>query len=123
MDVAERELLQSSAGTGQYLLVNLSVALEGVKDPKAIPALSRLLNSRYTQTRRSAAYAIRQTGSNDSIKPLTQALYDSDRDVRYQAVMGLTEITKQYSWGPSIDRYHADEQRYLEYWRKWAKER
>lgn len=123
LDIAEKTLLQTPSGVDQYLITNVAVALGHVKDPKAIPTLTRLLGSRYVQARRSAVAAIRNTGADAAIEPLTKALYDNDLEVRYEGVIGLAEITKQYTWGPSIDLFNMDEQRYLAYWRNWARNR
>lgn len=123
LGAAEKILLYPPKGIDSYLIVNLAHALTKIRNPKAIPALARLLESSNTVVRQSSAYAIRHTGGDAAIKPLTKALYDSDRDVRYQAVMGLAVITEQYSWGPALDGYESNEQHYLTYWRKWAARR
>jgi hypothetical protein len=52
---------------------------------------------------------------------LSKLLYNSDKEIRYEAVMGLAEITGQGSWGPAVNIFNSDEQRYLTYWREWAK--
>ncbi len=123
LETAERALLQAQPGTDSYSMASLTVAIEYVKDPGALPILTRLLGAHYVRARHSAAAAIRHIGTDAAIEPLTQALYDNDHEVRYQAVIGLAEITGQGTWGPTTDKYGKEEQRYLEYWRKWAKER
>ncbi|HKQ72666.1 MAG TPA: HEAT repeat domain-containing protein [Blastocatellia bacterium] len=123
LDVAEKILLAPPTSIDSYLIGNLARALEGIKDPNAIPTLGRLLESHNIALRYSSAYAIRHTGVDAAIKPLTKALYDNDQNVRYQAVMGLAEITRQYSWGPALDQYNSNEQHYLNYWRNWAAKR
>ena len=103
LEFAEKMLSGRPSGIALELINNLTAALHGVKDPKAIPTLVRLLGSRYVEVRRSSAFALRRTGADAAISPLMKALYDNDRDVRYHAVMGLAEITKQYSWAPAMD--------------------
>lgn len=106
------------------LLRRLAFAIQdGVKDPSAIPALTRLLRARDIQTRRGAAAALRHTEVEAAIEPLSMALQDSDREVRYHAVFGLAVITGQYEWAPSADVFERDEQRYLTHWREWVKTR
>jgi len=95
----------------------------GVRDPRAIPLLVQLLHSDDVYVRRGAASALRNTYDGGAIKPLTDALYDSDREVRYYAVVGLGEITGQNEWTPSVGYFDQNEQRFLKYWRDWAKSR
>jgi hypothetical protein len=123
LEFAEKMLSRRPSGIAPDLINNLAYALHGVKDPKAIPTLMRLLRSRDVEVRRSSALALRQTGSDAAINPFMKALYDNDRDVRYHAVMGLAEITKQYSWAPARDKYDSNELHYLTYWRNWAAKR
>lgn len=123
IEFAEKMLSRRPSGIAPDLINNLAPALHGVKDPNAIPTLVRLLESRYVEVRRSSALALRRTGSDAVINPFMKALYDNDRDVRYHAVMGLAEITKQYSWAPARDKYDSNERHYLTYWRNWAAKR
>lgn len=51
LGLAERTLFNPPAGTEPYLLDNISAALEGIKDPRAIPVLQRLLRSPNSRTR------------------------------------------------------------------------
>jgi len=117
---AERLLLRRPANTDDYLLANLSSALEGIRDPQALPTLKRLLKSTDRNTRLSAALALRQMRTADAIEGLSAALDDSDRDVRYQAVIGLAEFTRQDSWAPSISLFRQDEKPYLVHWKAWV---
>jgi hypothetical protein len=122
MSMVEKILLRP-AESEKPILGGLAFNLEGVKDQKAIPSLSRLLDAGDIQTRRGAAAALRNTGSPSAIEPLSKGLEDNDIEVRYSAVIGLAEITKQYGHGPAVDLYMQDEQRYLTYWQGWAKNR
>ena len=123
LEFAEKMLSRPPRGSDTNLISNFAPALHGVKDPKAIPSLVRLLGSRYVEVRRSSALALRRIGSDAAINPFMKALYDSDRDVRYHAVMGLAEITKQYPWAPAREKYDSNERRFLTYWRNWAASR
>jgi len=73
--------------------------------------------------RRAAAAALRHTQADGAIGPLSMALEDSDREVRYQAVLGLATITGQNEWSPTLDQFEREEQHYLSYWREWVKTR
>jgi HEAT repeat protein len=123
LDIAASTLLNEAAVSDQFLYVNLAGALRSVRNPDAIPVMIRLLESPAPHVRRAATSAIRNSGVDAAISPLAKALHDSDREVRYQAVIGLAEITGQDNWGPSVDLYARDEQRYLGYWQDWAKRR
>jgi hypothetical protein len=93
----------------------------GVRSPEAIPALERLLRAPDFKVRRGAAQALRNTGSSRAIAGLAEALNDSERDIRYIAVIGLGEITRQNEWSPSIDNFYQHEAYFLSYWRNWVK--
>lgn len=93
----------------------------GIKDPRAIPLLIPLLASHNVYLRRGAAAALRNTHDPRALGPLSQALYDSDREVRYYAVVGLGELTRQNQWTPSIANFDQNEQKFLKHWRDWAK--
>lgn len=121
--IAERTLLNPPSGTEPYLLDNISAALEGIKDPRAIPALQRLLRSSNTRTRWGAVSALRQMRVMEAVEGLVIALGDNDRDVRYEGVMGLAELTGQNQWAPSIGKFESDEQRYLDHWKEWSRNR
>jgi len=124
LNVVATTLLQDPTSVSESILANLSFAIEtGVKDPRAIPELSRLLSAREVRVRRAAAAGLRHTGAMDAISALGQALKDSDHDVRYEAVIGLAEITGQYEWGPSIDLFRREERHYIVHWQEWVKQR
>lgn len=75
------------------------------------------------QFRRPIAAAIRSTKSQSAIHPLSSLLADADFEIRYTAVIGLAEITGQHEWGPAQDVFQANERRYLDHWKAWAKAR
>jgi hypothetical protein len=100
----------------------LTSAMARIADKRAIPSLARLLQSRDVNIRRGAAMALRNTRDSAAIKPLTEALFDSDREVQYQAVIGLAEITGAPSeWSPASGTFDKDPKKYLDHWRDWAK--
>jgi hypothetical protein len=72
---------------------------------------------------KGAAAALRHTGVDAAMEPLSIALQDSDREVRYQAVLGLATITGKAEWGPTLNLFERDEQRYLTYWRERMRRR
>lgn len=118
---AQELLIDPPAKVPKYMLVNLSSAIgRYVKDERAIPSLRVLLGAADVLTRRAAAFALRNTGSELAIPALAIALGDTDSEVRYYAVIGLGEIANQPDWRPLMDDYALGEQKYLQYWRAWA---
>ncbi len=106
------------------LTSQLGFAIGKISDARAIPSLARLLNSKDVNIRRGAAAGLRNTRDGAAIQPLTQALFDTDRDVQYQAVIGLAEITGTVGeWAPAYPTFLTARQRYVRHWQEWAKER
>lgn len=107
-----------------YILHNLNYAIgEGVRNEKAVPSLSRLAHARDSETRRAAATALRRTGSRSALEPLARLLDDSDLQVRHDAVVGLAQISGDLEWGPNLDLFQSQEQRYLKHWHDWVREK
>lgn len=114
------DALLRSAGLSETMLSNLAGSLGGLHDPRAIPALKRLLGTNNQNITKGAAIALRQSGSPDALAPLSHLLENSDERVRYYAVVGMGEITKQDEWTPAFDEFRDHEAKYLAYWRDWA---
>jgi HEAT repeats len=114
------EALLHSPGLPGTTVANLAGSLAGLKDARAIPGLTQLVESGNPYIRLNAARALRQTGSPAALRPLSLLLNDADAQVRYYAVVGMGEITHQDEWTPALDEFRAREDRYLTHWRKWA---
>lgn len=120
----ETVLLKPDPTVPADVLHNLSYAiLIGVKDERAVPALTRLLRAGNAEVRRAAASALMHIGDTSAIDPLASALDDSDHTVQYYAVVGLAEITGQADWRPNTYDFTADPNKYLNHWREWAQKR
>lgn len=119
LDLVEKALIHP-AGRSNYLLANLAGSLGGLKDSRAIPALKRLLETNDQHIIRGAAIALRQSGSANALEPLSHLLNNGEEQVRYYAVVGLGEITRQDEWTPAFDEFREHEAHYLSYWRDWA---
>jgi hypothetical protein len=105
----------------QYLIHNANYAIrDGVKDPAAIPVLRSLLKHPSDETREAAAEALLHTGSSAAIPGLLTALNDSNNEVRFIGVLGLSEITQQRKERPTRGEFMNDQGRYLSYWSQWA---
>ncbi len=96
---------------------------EGVRDPKAVPVLRELITSGDPETRKAAASALWHVHSQEAIPSLVSLLDDSDFEVRYYSVVGLAEVTAQTEWRPNMDKFRADQAKYLQHWRDWYKNR
>lgn len=121
LNIAEDFLLHPKPNVDEYLRRNVSVSLEGIKDPRAIVTLVRLLAAPDIQTRRSSAGALRHMHTTAAIGPLLTALESSDRGVRYQGVIGLAELTGQDEWAPSVELFQKDEQHFIAHWKEWGR--
>jgi len=119
LDLVEKALTHS-AGSSENVFLNLAGSLGGLKDPKAIPALKRLLETHDQHIIKGAAIALRQSRSADALEPLSLLLNNSDEQVRYYSVVGLGEITGQDEWTPAFNEFREHEAKYLSYWRSWA---
>lgn len=117
--IVEDALLKPS-GLPENLVASLASSLRGIKDPNAIPSLTKLAGSDISRVRLGAAVALRQTASPAAIPSLSRLLNDSDTEVLYYAVVGLGEITHQDEWTPAMDEFEKNQARYLAYWRDWA---
>jgi len=121
MNLAESSLLHPEGDVPGYILHNVAYAIsEGVRDSNAVPSLSRLVRAEDVETRRAAASALRHTGSRSALEPLAQALRDGDFEVRYDAVIGMAEITGQSDWAPNMELFQSREQDFLRPWRESA---
>jgi HEAT repeat protein len=110
------------AGLSDDLHASLAASLGGLKDPKAVPALKRLLeaNANDQNITKGAAIALRQSGSAEALWPLSRLLTNNNQRVRYYAVVGMGEITRQDEWTPAFPEFLEHEGKYLSHWRDWA---
>jgi len=127
LPLLETHLRQSSKLKGAHFDMNLASLLRGLKDPEAVPAMSRLLKADDPKTREGAVQALRNIGGDEVIDPLVEGLSDSDAQVRWICAMALTEIVKPGPTEalpfPGSDQFEAHEELYIDAWKKWAAER
>ncbi len=107
-------------GLSSNMISNLAGSLGGLHDPQAVPSLSKLSASSNAETRLGAAIGLRQSHSPTALIPLSRLLEDTDTRIRYYAVVGMGEITKQDESTPGFDEFRNREAKYLSYWRNWA---
>jgi HEAT repeat protein len=124
LHLAAEALLLPAEGPPSEATRNLLAGIsQGVKNPQAVPALATLLRQGNDPVRRAAASALVNTASPSAIDALAQALDDGDYEVRYDAVVGLAEITGQRAWRPTRDDFRNREATYLSYWKEWRRAR
>lgn len=131
LPLAEKSLQESPhieiKDTGFSMSTGWSVVLDEIKDRRAAPALIRMLKTPDAPTRCALLRALAQTGVEDAIEPLAQALDDADQQVRWYAVMALAEFAGQDEsegeWYPSMEKFKTDERLYIDHWREWATRR
>src|SRR5579859_860930 len=119
LPVVSQALLEPDGLPGN-IVEGLANSLRGLKDPNAVPSLSKLTASSNGRIRLGAVVALRQSGSATAIPALARLLNDPDKEVLYYAVVGLGEITHQDEWTPAMQEFSQHEKRYLDYWRRWA---
>jgi hypothetical protein len=99
----------------------LLVIENDVKNPKSVPAITRLLRSHDPPSRRAAAEALWHTASSDAIPDLLRILQDPDQEVRFYAVRALSDIANEPGWGgPGESEFQEHQQQYLTHWQKWG---
>lgn len=119
LELVENALLHPEGSLSQLKPI-LAGSLAGLTDPRSIPTLIRLLKTHDQQITRSVAIALRKSGSEQALSPLSGLLDNGELQVRYSAVVGMGEITRQDEWTPALDEFHNHEGKYLAYWRDWA---
>jgi hypothetical protein len=119
LSTIQSALMNRQEGIGAGVLTKTSFALRFISSPDALPALSELLNAPDKETRKNVTQALRRLGAK-AIVPMKLALQDSDSEVRYEAIMGLAETTKQWEWAPALDLYTQNEQKFLRHWLEWS---
>lgn len=123
LDRAEEILRSVPPGEQPYPVAGLAVALQSIKDPKAIPVLAALASAPNEHVRENSVAALSQIGTQDAVEPLLKALNDKNQEVRFYAASGLAQVTGQTDWWVGPETYKAKEEYYLTHWREWAKSR
>ncbi len=118
------DILSHPGDVPDYLIENLASGIAiGVRKPDAIPLLGKLLTLQDVRVRRAAATALGNTQTFPATPKLALALDDPDFRVRFYAVIGFAEITRQTKWHPSEDEFREHEQKYLAHWKEWVSAR
>ncbi len=117
VDTATNALLTQSSDQDTAVLHNLRVGIrDGVKTPDALPQLSKLVQSGDAETRRAAMQALRHINLPASEALFSAGLRDPDQGVRYNAVLGLSEMSGGRNMHPNPMEFHKHEDHYTTYW-------
>jgi HEAT repeats len=115
------DLLLTNALTSEQRQTFLLTIANSVKNPKALPEISRLLLSSDPVSRRAAAEVLWHIASPNPIPDLARILEDPDQEVRFYAVRGLSDIANEPGWGgPGESELQERQQEYLAHWRNWV---
>jgi hypothetical protein len=116
------EIVERQAAAADQLTARiLGLALRSVKQPRSVPFLAQFLARGSPVMRQGAAVGLRNVGVQAGIPPLILALDDSDHQVRFLAILGLVQLSGDYSWSPTEEDFQSDESKYLSHWKSWGK--
>jgi len=116
LPLAEDALLRKSSADSMSFN-NVKWALREVKDPRAIPALARIMKRGDAETRREATEALGKTKSRNALQPLGEALNDEDHEVRLNAVRSLANVTGNTQFLLSDEAFVEREARIIAEWK------
>lgn len=117
VEIFERQ----AAATDELTARIFGLALRSAKQPRSVPFLAELLARGSPVMRQGAAVGLRNIGVQAGIPPLISALDDSYHQVRYLAILGLVQLSRDYSWSPTEEDFQRDESKYLNHWKSWGK--
>jgi HEAT repeat protein len=116
LPLAEDALLRKSSADSMSFN-NVKWALREVRDPRAIPALARIVKRGDAETRREATEALGKTKSRNALQPLGEALNDDDHEVRLNAVRALANVTGDTQFRLSDAAFVEREARIIAEWK------
>jgi HEAT repeat protein len=118
--------LGSTQVTGFGYQMNLASCLSEIRNPAALPTLTRFMASTDPEIRRNAIQGVRNIKTPEAIDPLVAGLYDTDEEVRRSAVWGLVELLdnhkRAYDWEPP-EHQSLSMQDDIDSLKAWAKQR
>jgi len=90
-----------------------------IRDRTTVQVLLGFSHSRSDRLRQSVIHALREMGSADAVPVFVEALDDRLELIRYDAVLGLATVEKNWQLAPSIDSFVQDESKYISSWKSW----
>ena len=115
------DYLSTHGGSAQSLaVVSIGTELGRVADPEALTSLENLASSRYVPLRLGALAGIRNIKNPKSAGVLVKRLDDPDTNVRYLAVITLSEIfTLGGEYSPTMYLFDQNPDSYTQRWKSW----
>jgi hypothetical protein len=113
-------LLRHNSGGPPAGLMSVGSELGQVTDPAALDALEGITASRYPSLRLGAMMGIRNIRNPQSARALVARLDDPDINVRYLAVITLSEIfAKDGEYAPTMYLFDQNPNFYTGLWKSW----
>lgn len=109
----------ASDATLPMLQDRISLYVEDIRDPTTIPVLIYLAGSHSDLLRQAAIHALRETPSTQVVPLFVAALDDPVQLIRYDAVLGLATLEKNWDLAPSVDTFKHSESKYITAWKVW----
>lgn len=119
LEQASRLLLGGTLTNDQKEILLLAIRNHALS-PEAVPTLAPLMSSPDVSVRRAVAEGLWHSASVSGVSLFSKMLEDSDNEVRFYAVRGLSEIANDPGWGgPSESEFHEHEGKYVSHWQEW----
>jgi hypothetical protein len=90
-----------------------------VHDPTAVQVLIGFAHSQSDRLRESVIQALREIASPTAVPIFVEALDDRLKLIRYDAVLGLATVERNWDIAPSVDTFSANEAKYVDAWKSW----
>jgi len=100
---AINELILALKDKNKHVRLGIIEALSVIRDQRAVPMLTELLNDTSSEVRWETAIALGEIGGPEVTLPLKNALRDPDKYVRYGAASALSKT----GWNPASDEERA----------------
>jgi len=109
LSLVEAALLSPNRPSDEIAVTLRGAIALGTRDAAAVPVLGRLVGAADVETRRAASFALSRVSSPDAAAALITRFNDSDFEVRYNAVRGVSRALGEVSLTPSEEDFRLDE--------------
>ena len=123
LPLAENDLFEPSKHVDANLKSNLLLAISSLNPHLSVPLLTRALTLSEPEARVGAARFLEYTNSDTAVDGLLSALDDRDRDVQFQIMQSLGNLTNQRQWRPQTTTKDATWLACIEHWHEFGEQR